>query len=204
MTDIKQSWNIRLIKDNPTFPFLLIDNWYTPEEEKNVWKELEFYGSNPIDTAQDGIVAKYEDGKSKGMHNRFYIDKIYTDEGKRQSNILKYNYKHELLELHHNVNECGHYARQFFSSNSMSTFISLYNNNDYYDHHWDNAFWTNLIWFVEEPKNFSGGDLEFEENNTTIKLKHNRAVLFPSMYLHKSTQLIGDGKKFTITNFFLI
>ena len=33
--NIEQYWDIKVIKDNPTFPFLVIDNWYTPEEEKD-------------------------------------------------------------------------------------------------------------------------------------------------------------------------
>jgi hypothetical protein len=39
---IEQNWKVQIIKDNPTFPFLVIDNWYTPNEEKAVWKELDF------------------------------------------------------------------------------------------------------------------------------------------------------------------
>ncbi len=34
LKDIPQSWTIKTIKDNPMFPFVLVDNWYTPEEEK--------------------------------------------------------------------------------------------------------------------------------------------------------------------------
>ena len=35
---ILQNWDIKVIKDDPVFPFILIDNWYTPNEEKAVWK----------------------------------------------------------------------------------------------------------------------------------------------------------------------
>ena len=206
--NIKQSWEIRTIKDNPMFPFVLVDNWYTPEEEQGIWKELEYYASNPIDKAEDGIVAKGANGESKGKHNRYYLDKIYRDESRKQSNILNCTYKQKMLELHHKINDCGHYGRSFFSSNAITSFVSYYNNSDYYNSHYDSYHWTNLIWFVKEPKSFEGGDLEFEESNTTIKLKHNRAVLFPSMFLHKSNALKfnqqdnGSSGKFTITHFY--
>ena len=40
---ITQYWDVKVVNDNPTFPFVVIDNWYTPEEEKAVWKELDFF-----------------------------------------------------------------------------------------------------------------------------------------------------------------
>jgi hypothetical protein len=206
--NIPQVWNIRTIKDNPMFPFVLIENWYTPEEEKAVWKELEYYSSNPIDRAEGGIVARDEDGKEKGKHYRFYLDKIYSQQGREQSNILNFTYKQKMLELHHKINECGHYGRSFFSSKSITSFVSYYENNDFYNSHYDSYHWTNLVWFVKEPKKFEGGDLIFEESNTKITLKHNRAIMFPSMFLHKSTpikfnqQSNGSEGKFTITHFY--
>jgi len=206
--NIPQVWKIKVIKDNPLFPFILVENWYTPEEEKKVWKELEFYSSNPVDKAQGGIVARDEHGKDKGKHYRFYLDKIYSLNAREQSNILNFTYKLKMLELHHRINECGHYGRSFFSSTGISSFVSYYKDTDFYDSHFDSYHWTNLIWFVKEPKKFEGGDLTFEESNTKILLKHNRAVLFPSMFLHKVNPLKfyekyneGDGK-FTITHFF--
>ena len=32
-------------KDNPCFPFLMADNWYGPEEEIMVFKELDYFNS---------------------------------------------------------------------------------------------------------------------------------------------------------------
>ena len=206
--DIPQSWTINTIKDNPMFPFVLVDNWYTPEEEKGIWSELDYYSTNPIERAEGGVVAKDNTGNSKGKHHRFYLDNIYSENGREQSNILNCTYKQKTLELHHKINECGHYARSFFSSTGITSFVSYYENNDYYNSHFDSYHWTNLIWFFREPKKFEGGDLEFPESNTKITLKHNRAVLFPSMFLHKSNQLKfnqpSDMKngKYTITHFY--
>ena len=178
--DIPQSWTIKTIKDNPMFPFVLVDNWYTPEEEKGIWSELDYYSTNPIERAEGGVVAKDNTGNSKGKHHRFYLDNIYSENGREQSNILNCTYKQKTLELHHKINECGHYARSFFSSTGITSFVSYYENNDHYDTHFDSYHWTNLIWFFREPKKFEGGDLEFPESNTKITLKHNR----PQFYFH--------------------
>ena len=40
---IAQNWNVQVIKDNPTFPFIVVDNWYTPREEKAVLLTLVLY-----------------------------------------------------------------------------------------------------------------------------------------------------------------
>ena len=42
MEKIEQTWKVQVVKENPTFPFFVIDNWYTPQEEKNIWKELDW------------------------------------------------------------------------------------------------------------------------------------------------------------------
>ena len=38
---------IHIFNDNKVLPFLYVDDWYSPEEEKLIWKELDFY-TNPI------------------------------------------------------------------------------------------------------------------------------------------------------------
>ena len=40
-----KQWKTQVINDNPSYPFLLVDNWYNKDEEKAVWKELDFLSS---------------------------------------------------------------------------------------------------------------------------------------------------------------
>ena len=76
------------------------------------------------------------------------------------------------------------YGRSFLSSNIHSSLLSYYEDNDHYDAHHDVFLWTNLIWMVREPRLFDGGDFKLNEPDVEIKLKNNRAVFFPSCYLH--------------------
>ena len=39
---VNEQWDVKVIK-HPTHPFILIDNYYNEEEEKAIWKELDFY-----------------------------------------------------------------------------------------------------------------------------------------------------------------
>ena len=77
---IEQNWKVQIVNDNPTFPFVVIDNWFTPDEEKTVWKELDFFSAIPkeqIDRAENTIVARDKDGTAKSNAYRFYIEDFY-------------------------------------------------------------------------------------------------------------------------------
>jgi hypothetical protein len=209
---IEQHWDIKIVKDNPTFPFIVIDNWYTPGEEKAIWKELDYYSSMPkdkIDRAEDTVVARNTDGFSKSKAFRFYINQYYTNTGLEKSPIFNSMYKVRTPEFHNIMNECMPYGRSFLSSNGDSTLISYYEDDDHYDSHHDTFLWTQCTWFVREPRLFTGGDFDFPEPEIEIKLKHNRTVFFPCCYLHRVSPVkfhtqpkdIGYGR-YTITHFY--
>ena len=207
---IQQYWDVKIVKDNPTFPFLVIDNWYTPNEEKAVWKELDFFSATPkdqIDRAENTIVARNKDGSSKSKAYRFYIEHYYR---KREiSPIINCMYKQRTPEFHNIMRECMPYARSFLTSNGDSTMVSYYEENDHYEPHHDTFAWTCLVWMVREPRLFNGGDFKLNEPDIEVKLKNNRAVFFPCCYLHSVSPVkfhtqpkeIGYGR-YTITHFY--
>ncbi|MDA9761357.1 2OG-Fe(II) oxygenase [bacterium] len=208
---IEQNWKVQIIKDNPTFPFLVIDNWYTPEEEKAVWKELDFFSATPkeqIDRAENTIVARNPDGTARSTAYRFYIDSFYN---KRElSPIINCMYKQKTPEFHKIMEDnCMPYARSFLSSNGDSSLLSYYEENDHYKPHHDTFAWTCLIWMVREPRLFNGGDFKLNEPDIEVKLKNNRMVMFPCCYLHSVSPVkfhtqpkeIGYGR-YTLTHFY--
>ena len=207
---IEQNWKVQIIKDNPTFPFIVIDDWYTPNEEKAVWKELDFFSTTPrenIDRAENTIVARNLDGSSKSKAYRFYIEEFYKK--RKLSPIINCMYKQISPEFHNIISDCMPYARSFLSSNGDSTLLSYYEENDHYEPHHDTFAWTCLIWMVKEPRLFNGGDFKLNEIDIEIKLKNNRMVMFPSCYLHSVSPVkfhtqpkeIGYGR-YTITHFY--
>ncbi len=207
---IKQNWKVQIIKDNPVFPFLVIDNWYTAGEEKAVWKELDFLSATPkehIDRAENTIVARDKDGSSKSKAFRFYMENFYQQ--RNLSPILNCTYKQLTFEFNNIINECKPYSRSYLSSNFDSSMVSYYEENDHYKPHHDTMQWTCLIWMVREPRLFNGGDFILNDIDTTIKLKNNRMIMFPSCYLHSVTPVkfhtepkeIGYGR-YTITHFY--
>ena len=98
--NILQNWKITIGNQNPIYPFVVVDNWYTPNEEKNVWKELDFFSATPknkIERAENTIVARNKDGSSKSKAYRFYVEDYYK---KREiSPILNCLYKQRSPEF---------------------------------------------------------------------------------------------------------
>ena len=203
--------NIQVINENPQFPFIVADNWYSPEEENRVWKELDYYTSmQNIDRAENTIVAKNKDGTSKSKAYRFYSNQYYSQEGlEKCSNIHNFMYKQRMPEFHKHIEQCMPYGRGFMTTNNDSTLISYYEEDDHYDSHHDTFLWTCLIWMFRKPRLFNGGDFDFPESGYEVKLKHNRAVFFPCCMLHRVSPIkfhtqpkeIGYGR-YTITHFY--
>jgi len=208
---IKQYWDVKVVNDNPTFPFVVVDNWYTPNEEKAVWKELDFLSATPknqIDRAENTIVARDLDGTAKSNAYRFYIENFYR---KRElSPIINCMYKQRTPEFRKIIEDnCIPYARSFLSSNADCSLLSYYEESDHYKPHHDVSLWTCLIWMVREPRLFDGGDFKLNEPDVEIKLKNNRMVIFPSCFLHSVSPIkfhtqpkdMGYGR-YCITHFY--
>jgi Rps23 Pro-64 3,4-dihydroxylase Tpa1-like proline 4-hydroxylase len=206
----KQDWIVQVNNSNPTFPFVVFDNWYTHNEEKAVWKELDFFSTQPkenIKRAENTIVAS-NNGVPLSNSYRFYIEEFYKN--RILSPILNCRYKQRTKEFHKIIRDnCMPYARSFSTSNIDSSMISYYEEKDYYKPHHDTCLWTCLIWMVREPRLFDGGNFKLNEPDVEIKLKNNRMVFFPSCFLHSVSPIkfhtqpkeIGYGR-YCITHFY--
>lgn len=209
---MKQTWKFKVIKTDKQYPFLIIDDYYTPEEEKLVWQELDYYASWPYDkidrSEKNNASGKYSDGESKAKGFRFYLDEFYRREIAYCSHILNFQYKQREGSIQNALRHVQPYYSSFVDSNCDVSFISYYEDKDGYDTHWDVASWSQLTWFVKEPRRFDGGDFVLEQPNIKVKLKHNRSILFPSVYKHRvipvkshSNMEKGYGR-WTLTHFY--
>nr|BAR36622.1 2OG-Fe(II) oxygenase [uncultured Mediterranean phage uvMED] len=191
------------------YPFLVVDDWFTDDEENSIWSELNFYLNQPnVVRAENTLSAKNPDGTTKSKSFRYYVDSYYAMPN--VSHILRLREKFKNENLLKEISKIKPYSRNYLTSNWMSSLISYYEEKDHYDSHSDITSWTCLIWMVKEPISFSGGDFYFTEINQGVKLKNNRALFFPSCYLHGVTPLsfknkndLGKGLgRYTITTFF--
>jgi len=205
---------INICNDNKVFPFLYVDDWYTPEEEKLIWKELDFY-TNPItmhrveDVTEEGLgAAKNKDGTSKNIAWRMYLDPTYHQ--REVSHILRLqSVKLNSIELLDAIEETGASFRMLGSTNFDLMQINYYESGDYYEPHVDNFMMTVICWFHRTPKSYTGGDVTFTDRDTTLECTHNRMVMFPSYYEHaidtikmKNENLEMGWGRYAIQNFY--
>ena len=209
MSDKKQNWIFTKYDKNPTFPFLVVDNWYTPDEEKAVWSELELYSHLPYVRSEDtpGVAHRNGNALAKSFrwnHYEYYKDNYFID-----FPIERNLYKVTTKEFNEQLKFANPYYRSWNGASIHTGLISYYEEGDEYKPHADSFAWTHLIWFYKEPKKFVGGDFTINEANITVECKHNRAIFIPSCYLHsvdkvKMTENMPFGYgRWTITHFYL-
>jgi Rps23 Pro-64 3,4-dihydroxylase Tpa1-like proline 4-hydroxylase len=191
-------------------PIVIMDDYYDNTSCQKIWQELCWLNNDsklpgPKDS---GSAFKIIDGEKVFLkkNKAVILDEVFQ---KREfSNILKENRKiFNELELIAALKSVGSIYRYIELSNRDSTLVSYYENEDYYDFHYDRAVLTLITWFYQEPKKFTGGGLIFADN-TCIECKYNRTIIFPSFLDHKvetikiSEEDIGKNLgRFSITQF---
>tara|TARA_R100001443_G_scaffold97980_1_gene104933 strand:+ start:2059 stop:2643 length:585 start_codon:yes stop_codon:yes gene_type:complete len=187
---------------------VVVDNWYNKSEFKRVCKELDFYTDRNKLITQHGNVAVKE-GVDQADCYRISIERHFTQEGRKMSDILTLMEKFRAKEFHEHIyNTCKIY-RGFEHTTEDSTLIAYYEDTQYYKPHTDLAKYSVLIWIFKEPKKFTGGDLILPDLDVKIECKNNRMVLFPGMCVHEVTEIkmkktknkLGDGR-WCIVHFF--
>ena len=82
-----------LCTENKAFPYMLVDDFYTDDQQLEIWEELEYYRKENL--YSDG---RLEDGygvSPAANLNRLYLEELYPDH-REYSSILK-EYKKILL-----------------------------------------------------------------------------------------------------------
>ena len=208
---------------NKRIPYFVIDDYYTEQELKSVWSEIDFY-TNSYDKDKilraDEIYVARKDGISQSKSYRWYPSEILANYGIEMSPLFRLSNKLSSEELHSNVKDLYPWYNMFASTNISDVMLSYYEEGDYYKPHSDSAMWTQVIW-VAKPEGLStspksrkwkGGDFYVyteQDKKKKISWKNNRSVIFPSMLKHEVEPIVwkeniqpkfGDGR-YTISYF---
>jgi hypothetical protein len=162
--------------------FLIIEDFFSQEEEKSIWKELVFLtdpkkllGPSATDTAKN-----IETGMSLKQNKGLFLDFTYSD--KTVSNILSLNEKVVSSEVKNAIKGLSPYYNIIDNINATTTLVSYYENHDYYESHTDKNPITVLYYFYKEPKKFTGGELVLMGKE--IEIKNNMAIVFFGCFEH--------------------
>ena len=192
--------------------YLVIDDFLKNDELKNVWLELDFLTNKSIMLPPE----KYNSARDKltnvilKKNNVIFLDDIYQN--RETSNILtnfRKLYSKEVVDI---IEDLPNEFKYFKFVGHDRTFISYYEDSDYYKPHVDQAVLTCLYWCNKSPKSFEGGNLTIGDEQTQIEYKNNRLIIFPSYNIH-SVDAIKMGKenvpfsglgRYTITKFLFV
>ena len=189
------------------FPHLILKNFYTQEELRLIWQELDFY-------TQPGKLFDAKDfGGVVGRTNSHAIslDELYYNKKLRKiSNILQVNRKlfdQDLLSGFAKVDDCCGIATM---CNDDITKVRYYHDGEYYEPHTDLAFqFLSFSYFYREPKKFIGGEVYFPQYDYEYPCYNNSVIMFPGWVKHgvravkidNSDYFEGKGR-YCISSFF--
>ena len=188
------SWRLKLsnIKyygnSKKSAPIISIENFYTNDELKLIWRELNFLNSgDKLKDIEEMGTAQDKDGnylkKSKGV----FLDHIFMD--RSFSDILNINRKIFFPEFVEEISKKNLIFRYLSKCNRDSTLLSFYTEGGYYDNHEDSCCITAISYFFLEPKKFKGGDLFFSDFDIEIEIKNNMILIFPSCFTHAVSEI---------------
>tara|TARA_X000000368_G_scaffold103849_1_gene80312 strand:- start:734 stop:1426 length:693 start_codon:yes stop_codon:yes gene_type:complete len=176
------------------FPYITIDDLFTHNELDLIWEELNFltYSHKLLQPRFD---ASQQEKYLAAYNNRIFLDELYGNSQaayNRHGSLNGFRDVSNILSIIPKIYAddykiCKGHDSWFFKNLKGSldyTCLSYYENGNYYMPHSDSSLLTTLIWLYKEPKKFDGGDLFFPDYNTSIKVKNNVAILFPSMIQH--------------------
>ena len=149
---------------NEEFPYTIVRELYTKEQEEKLWKELDEHQSN---------LMRVEDER-----NRCWC-RILDNELPTSDEVFE-NKLRTILDNTLVPDE--------------TSFLSYYEDGDYFKPHEDNCKITILNWMYKEPKRFTGGEFVFTDYNKTIELESNKAIIFPGKIKHEVNTTSMDDK----------
>jgi hypothetical protein len=190
------------MRANKQFPVVVRDFFYSKEECFHIFDELKALRHLLADTGNNS--ALNESGVSKTKKHQLWMDGVYTN--RSFSKCLNINRKLFDSSFAAELEKESIFWRNLRIANRDTTLINYYENDDFYDMHFDTAVITAITWLFDRPKKFTGGDLVFEDGRS-VKMKYGRTVIFPSFLKHGvtpvKTDCIGHGR-WAMTQFVII
>ena len=163
-------------------PHVVIDDFYTQDELEDVHLELEFLSNSRNFESPEKTLSALKNGVSLKKNSGVFLDDIFAR--RSASNILVYNRKLFNQEFTSALIPCHFVFKYLDISQKERTIVSYYQDEDYYQPHFDAAMLSVCVWLFKQPRRFSGGDFNLSDYNYKIPIENNRCIIFPSVLKH--------------------
>lgn len=175
--------------------FLIIEDFFTKDEQASIWKELDFLTDPGKLLAPDQTDAARTTGSNEIRKNNKGLFLDYTYSNRNVSNILNYTQKILDESVISAAIDCSPFYGILNYINNSTTLVSYYEDGDYYLPHTDRSPITVLYYFFKEPKRFVGGNLKILGRE--IEIKNNMAVVFFGCFEHEVEKISYSGKPYS-------
>jgi len=175
---------------------VVIDNFYTEEQLKEIMLELKWLTKKSILVKEDKLnSAETETGKIITSKTGVFLELVFKNW--QHSALIKHGMTQTTSKIFiDNLLQFNTLFKSIRACDSRSHLLSYYENSDYYEPHVDKCFFTILNYFFIEPKQFEGGEVILYSCNSdkkaTIDLKHNRTVVIASNTVHEVKSIKSD------------
>ena len=171
--------------NNPTTPFVVIEDTFTDFELDGIWSELDYYcKTKELLTVGNGTGGALDSSGNRYIKNNYGVFLYELWLKPEFSFLLKYGRKLFDPQVGEEIANANIHMRAYKTSNYDTCLLSYYEDEQYYDTHTDGAQYTIVTWLYREPKDFDGGEFIFNDSNLTIECKNNMTIIFPSYYYH--------------------
>ena len=182
---------------NDPFPHVLVDNVFPKELLPNINRDLIASRTQYLEPDKSGS-ARDQHGKAMKRNKAMFLP---HNESTLTQGVYDKFWGKDTMELFEQIpQQYDWWKHCFWRQNSHSFLVSEYSNGDCYPAHYDNSFFTILLWFYPEPKPFTGGDLIFTDYGVTVPCVANTGVIFFGPERHEVTEVQGNGR-YTLTAF---
>lgn len=188
---------------NP-FPHLIVDSVYDQNQLNLIWRETEFLYDKLGGPEATNAAAREDGFTRKKSGSGLFLDTFYKENSHSDIfNITRFPYLSE--QIGNAVSSLGLYFKLYNKANWDSTLVQYYGDGDYYEPHNDESLFSLIYTYYKTPKQFEGGDLEFEEYDYYVPCENNQLIIFPSCINHAvSTVKYQENKdmygRFSIAN----
>ena len=162
--------------------FIQIYNVFNAQQIERVWSTYSFLKDSFLDPEHTGS-ATHNDGTFKKRNKGIFLTDVHPtpllcDEIRKVifSGVYSVSDQFAVDSVYNSASITN------WDSQLMQYYLK---NGDEYEAHCDTSLFTALMFFNQEPKNFTGGDITFPEFNVTVPFKNNCGIIFPGKAQHK-------------------
>jgi len=177
---------------------VVIDNFYSEEQLKEIMFELKWLTKKSVLVGADKTAVAENEHGALANKTGIFLEKVFINASHSalithpMTNLLK-------PEVRNKIESFNSLYRILYSCNTRTHLLSYYEEDGYYQPHWDSSVFTMLNWFNTEPKNFAGGNnILFSSNSdkqAEVEFRNNRVVIIPGCCFHEVKPIAMNSKE---------